>query len=891
MSSIFGWLNDMRIRRIEIQNFKKLIGPIVIDNIADGITVLAGDNEEGKSTVLQALRTALFDRHNLTGDAADAMQPFGHKVRPEIGLVFEVDGSTYRLKKGYCQKPSAELITPTGTFAGLAAEEKLQQLLRFHPPGKGQGKPDQHHGIFGLFWVEQGRAFSPISLSTDNRTALMGALEGEVGQVLGGSRGRALKDTIGAQYRSYFTDTGRPRNQFAEAISTVDRLQGEVAPLKAQLSQYETKVDELARTRERLALYAREGRLARAQSELDQAQAKVAHISILDAAVRDAANGKTLADAGVQGPTAHLKGRDDAIARETKDADALVAASEESNAADKELTEKSSEFASRVHELQTAEGRLEATTNHLRAIEQQVERVRLDRDKARLAHAFNEARAADELARNARATATAIKVDVAAVRRLRSLSQKLSEADAALAGSSTLIQFHLENAGVVLVGGSPAPQNGDLSITDPTTFEIVNAGTLTVIPGGEELSARRTAAESARTLFRDALHQVSAETLAQAETLAEQRQQHLTDADTQAQIVKAHAPDGIDELAVQLSNTQAFIDGLPEMEMVVSDTDRASAQTAHRDAEEKMKSARQRRDGCQKELTKAQQGHVRAQATLESAQKAAAESALELSRARALATDASLRQAVADAISRVSKAEAVLEATQHTLTAADPEASQLAFERARDGLKAIRDDIDSLTLTDERSASELRGMGQQGLGEIVQDLDGRLLLATAQRDRLSREAATLKLLNDTLGRAEQQARETFLAPVQTRVQPYLRLLLPETELVLSDSNLGVTHLRRNGQDEPFDSLSIGAREQVAVLTRLAFADLLRERGITAPVVLDDALVNSDPHRFERMLLAIRRAAKNLQIIVLTCDEANWVQAGAPMIRLAACNRS
>jgi len=110
-------------------------------------------------------------------------------------------------------------------------------------------------------------------------------------------------------------------------------------------------------------------------------------------------------------------------------------------------------------------------------------------------------------------------------------------------------------------------------------------------------------------------------------------------------------------------------------------------------------------------------------------------------------------------------------------------------------------------------------------------------------------------------RAEQHAREAFLAPVQKRVQPYLRLLLPESELVLSEDDLGVTALRRNGQDEPFELLSVGAREQIAVLTRLAFADLLRERGVVAPVVLDDALVNSDPRRFERMLLAIRRAAK------------------------------
>ena len=138
----------MQIRKIEIKNYRKLIGPVVIEQIGEGITVIAGDNEEGKSTVLQALRTVLFDRHNLTGEAADAMQPFGHKVRPEIGIEFEINGITYKLNKGFCQHPSAELVTPTGTLAGPHAEEKLQELLRFQPPGKGKSKPNENHGVF-----------------------------------------------------------------------------------------------------------------------------------------------------------------------------------------------------------------------------------------------------------------------------------------------------------------------------------------------------------------------------------------------------------------------------------------------------------------------------------------------------------------------------------------------------------------------------------------------------------------------------------------------------------------------------------------------------------------------------------------------------------------------
>ena len=54
--------------------------------------------------------------------------------------------------------------------------------------------------------------------------------------------------------------------------------------------------------------------------------------------------------------------------------------------------------------------------------------------------------------------------------------------------------------------------------------------------------------------------------------------------------------------------------------------------------------------------------------------------------------------------------------------------------------------------------------------------------------------------------------------------------------------------------------------------RLALAELLCDRGLPAVVVLDDALVFSDDERMQRMFGVLERAAKRLQILVLTCRE-------------------
>jgi uncharacterized protein YhaN len=75
---------------------------------------------------------------------------------------------------------------------------------------------------------------------------------------------------------------------------------------------------------------------------------------------------------------------------------------------------------------------------------------------------------------------------------------------------------------------------------------------------------------------------------------------------------------------------------------------------------------------------------------------------------------------------------------------------------------------------------------------------------------------------------------------------------------------------------------------LAILTRLAFADFLRQKGQPAAVILDDALAYSDCDRFDRMQLVLRKASRNLQVIVLTCRERDYIGRGLPTVRLSDC---
>jgi uncharacterized protein YhaN len=91
------------------------------------------------------------------------------------------------------------------------------------------------------------------------------------------------------------------------------------------------------------------------------------------------------------------------------------------------------------------------------------------------------------------------------------------------------------------------------------------------------------------------------------------------------------------------------------------------------------------------------------------------------------------------------------------------------------------------------------------------------------------------------------------------------MLFPNSTVRIDDG-FRITGVVRNGtNEEEFSRLSDGTREQVAVLTRLALAELLLEQGRPATVILDDALVFSDDDRLDRMFDILNAAARKTQI--------------------------
>jgi uncharacterized protein YhaN len=250
-----------------------------------------------------------------------------------------------------------------------------------------------------------------------------------------------------------------------------------------------------------------------------------------------------------------------------------------------------------------------------------------------------------------------------------------------------------------------------------------------------------------------------------------------------------------------------------------------------------------------------------------------------------------VERAILEATSELEDRERTLAGLRVRCGGASLQLVECELKRIERTIEGRRDELGNLR---EKVAALQTGIDREegaGLEERIEDVIRRLGLRERERLACQREIKALRLLRETLDEAERAGKERYLEPVVKRFRPYLRGLFPDADLTV-DESFKITALRRGATgEEPFEQLSDGTREQISVLARLAFAEMLVEQGLPAVVVLDDALAFSDDRRLEQMFNVLRHAAQRLQILIFTCRERRFEDLGATRLELVDAARS
>jgi hypothetical protein len=183
--------------------------------------------------------------------------------------------------------------------------------------------------------------------------------------------------------------------------------------------------------------------------------------------------------------------------------------------------------------------------------------------------------------------------------------------------------------------------------------------------------------------------------------------------------------------------------------------------------------------------------------------------------------------------------------------------------------------------------NSLQIAGVDGLEEKRDSAAGELARAQRRQAELQRRAAALDYLCQQLDAKRQATITRLQAPLQQHLNRYLQLLFPQAQLQMDaqlapgalirpDARAGTAGASEAGD---FSALSFGAREQLGLISRFAYADLLREAGRPTLLILDDALVHTDEARLAQMKRVIFDAAQRHQVLLLSCHPELWRDMG------------
>lgn len=882
----------MRIYGIRLHDYRGVVDRVVEPD-PTGVTVIEGPNEVGKSSLAEALDLILENPDDSKKQAVRVTKPVDRDVGPEIEVDIEVGAYRFSYSKRFLKRPETRLriVTPKPeNHTGREAHERVQQILA--------------EGLDTDLWkalrVLQDQGVGQASIA--HATSLTQALDRAAGGEVAGEREQGIFDAVYSEYSTYFTDTGKPKKERTEATAAVEQAQCEVARLERELGSVEELVARSAALERRVLELSRDvaeacriksAREQQAKELADQEEKllrlKLARGQALETVRRrqqesGARNGLVETAEQAAATVADLAQRD-ADAKP-----ALVMANEALAKARVALEEAKDEAR-------------EATAQaELSAKDEQYHRDKLDLDMLRERRQRIEARRAER--EQAREILDGSKVDDRLLDQLRKANEVLIRLGAQLeAGSPKLRVTALADLALDLGAARRTLRVGESfeeTVGERRALSIPGVAELEVIAGTslDELVKRR---DQAQAQLGALLEQGGVVGLDQAERsrLARRDAERKIEA-ADEDIRQALRDLTLEQMLGKITRLEPRVESYPSSRAAAGalpesfDVARAARQAAEErrgQAEKRVRAQSARHEAAERQFHEVSTQAERLRYELGVHSKLLEERAQALRVARQHRADTELARDLEEAERAAALAEAAWDSARQALQGKDPDRIRHLATNAHNAVDRLTRELRQHE--DEQNAvlANLELLGAKGLYDALQDAKTRLEHVLAQERRLEARAAAAKLLYDTMRRQRDAARRAYAAPLRAKILELGRYLYDRSFDIELDDKLAIVRRSLAGLTLPFESLSVGAKEQLGLIMRLA-CSLLIDPNEGVPLIFDDTLGHTDPERLEGMGAMLSHAGERCQIIILTCSPGRFQHIGsARTIRLPACDTS
>ncbi len=865
----------MKITRLKLDHWRGVGSRELV--FGDGVTILEGPNEIGKSSTIEALRMLVGGLDSSAKRDVKAVQPAGQDVGSSVEA--DIEAGDYR-------------FTYAKTFnRGKATTLHVHEPVREQLTGR-----DAHQRVDALLaqtvdldlWrallLDQGEKVQLADLR--GSVSLIAALDEAAGAGLAGDDDSSILAAAQAEYERYYTlKAGKPR--FAEDEQRLRAADAARAQAEASLAQVQADVEAQAR----LAQKQREARARIPELQVSHRRWQERQEEARDVrqALHAARMAKQVAVATAQQLRSAVQARGELV-NEVADLRQRLAALEQAlepsqtRLADMQASlararkEVSEQRAQRIEQHKAlTEARDDA--RHLRA-RQEVEALR-----DRLA----EVRAAGLAIEQHAALLAAIAVDAAGLDALRRAENAVQVAEGQRQLIATRLAITAEEDQRIELDGQELPlargEHLERYLGEAVQLRVPGLLDVVIQPPPDAASVAQTLAEAQAELA-TGLQRLGVVDVAQAAVALERRQaaSRALDAAKQ-QREKLLAGVTTEELEEQRKRLEQDIaaytskrqsqTSLPEDEGAaqqrVAELERAleTLDAQLQSAEGRVSDQQEALDAAKEGIRRQEDERLRLRATLDSRVQ-------QLTDARQQHSDEALEQAASAALARAHEAQAHDRDLESRAGAFEGvieglENATAALDRARTELTALERE---LAVLDDR----LRQHQADGRYEIFEAAEREQQAARDQLAAVQQRAAAAKRLWEALNAHRMAASLAYVAPLKDAVERLGRVVYGADFEVQIGDDWQLQTRTLNGITLPFEALSVGAREQLGILLRLAAAQIVSSSG-GVPLIIDDALGFSDPERLATMGAAIAAAGRTCQIIILTCTPGRFAHVG------------
>jgi len=883
----------MNVQSIRLENWKKFTEPVEIQ-LKNGLNVLHGPNESGKSTLIDSIITTFYSKHTSGSGKIKTLKPWGTSLNPRSTITFQKDDQNYRITKRFQEKKSLLEKEENGTWRKIAegdkADQELIELVGGQLSPRGDTKPELW-GLGQTLWMVQGK---PI-ISDDLNDETLSSLQTMVGATIESGKEKEVLAEIRSRFLEIFTE----KKKTLKKGSQLAQVQEEISQLKDELSKsnkIQTRKNELIRKIED-----NEFLLNRNKKNLKDATEKRNKIAEEVEEARQHKTNREKLEHEIEGINTKYEALDTKIKeinQSEEEITKLNAVNEQINQQigplDDELCELNKKIENKLSELETANKIIDQTNAEKSMVGIAHTNVMDEQTLESMKERFNEISELHDALESAQNEYNKIIAPTATqMKKIEKLNQDIHDTKTRLQamGLSVNTKPLVSMSGEISLDNDVAPfslkENEDVSWTANQSFKIKidDVAEFEVKSGSEDVKVMKEGLEEMQADYQELVAPFGTEKLEDLKGLLTAKDSKEKEFQRIKGELNKKSNKPLDKLQKEI------IEFKNKIKLKWS---KISDDSPYKDCEGKDKSIL--RDELSSKIVELEdkiKTLTKNRKSLDDLINIDRNNANELkSKLNDLKTDSHGKTQIIEEIKRriqrleddgfsreerekeLNRLSVDLDQKKRACQVYQDEIEEKEkrplglFDGLNSKVQRINDEIKKQEIQQAGIESELQLLiGQSTDTNVVEE---KLEQLQTKEKELQTEADALKLLFQLTTFYRENTIGELSEPIRKRVTDDLEKLLGPKYSLHFGKEMKPDTIKANGEEAPIDLLSFGTQEQVWCLFRLALGSIL-SRDEKQLVVLDDPLVNTDPVRMHHALDILQDNAKDMQIIVVTCD--------------------